>query len=247
MRKRLTTFALTLISVFVLTACGSSSSANQTYGKYTASDIESAMQQTATSLEGISAKEAKQYEDYYSQDKDDDDAAVEADMFKNWAEYRDQAGDFQSFGDFDISKSGKTITATQIMDYSKRDMRLIYVFNASSMEVTSINVELVYTMGETMQKAGLNVLMGLGTVFCMLIIISLIISLFRFIPKIQAHFSGSQPEEKPSEKKHSAPAPVVEAEAADDTELVAVIAAAISAYTGTSTDDFVVRSIKRRY
>ena len=36
-----------------------------------------------------------------------------------------------------------------------------------------------------------------------------------------------------------------EEELADDLELVAVIAAAIAAYTGTSTDDFVVRSIKR--
>ncbi len=32
----------------------------------------------------------------------------------------------------------------------------------------------------------------------------------------------------------------------DDTQLVAVIAAAIAAYEGTSTDDFVVRSIRRR-
>ena len=31
-----------------------------------------------------------------------------------------------------------------------------------------------------------------------------------------------------------------------DTELVAVIAAAIAAYEGTSTDGFVVRSIRRR-
>lgn len=32
----------------------------------------------------------------------------------------------------------------------------------------------------------------------------------------------------------------------DDTELIAVIAAAIAASTGTSTSDFVVRSINRR-
>ena len=35
-------------------------------------------------------------------------------------------------------------------------------------------------------------------------------------------------------------------ELVDDTELVAVIAAAIAAYEGTSTDGFVVRSIRRR-
>ena len=39
-------------------------------------------------------------------------------------------------------------------------------------------------------------------------------------------------------------APVEEVQ--DDLELVAVIAAAIAAATGTSTDGFVVRSIKRR-
>ena len=42
----------------------------------------------------------------------------------------------------------------------------------------------------------------------------------------------------------AAPAPVATAE--DDGELVAVIAAAIAAAEGTSTDGFVVRSIKRR-
>ena len=49
----------------------------------------------------------------------------------------------------------------------------------------------------------------------------------------------------------AAPAPTVaaaveEAEEMDDTELVAVIAAAIAAAEGTTTDGFVVRSIKRR-
>jgi hypothetical protein len=41
-------------------------------------------------------------------------------------------------------------------------------------------------------------------------------------------------------------AAVEEAEEMDDTELVAVIAAAIAAAEGTTTDGFVVRSIKRR-
>ena len=43
-----------------------------------------------------------------------------------------------------------------------------------------------------------------------------------------------------------APAETVEEQLTDDTELVAVIAAAIAAYEGTSTDGFVVRSIRRR-
>jgi sodium pump decarboxylase gamma subunit len=74
-----------------------------------------------------------------------------------------------------------------------------------------------------------------------LIIIIFVISLLGLVPKLL---------EKPAKKEETvaAPvetAPVVEEELADDMELVAVIAAAIAAYEGTSTDGFKVRSIKR--
>lgn len=100
------------------------------------------------------------------------------------------------------------------------------------------------TFGELMARAGLNTLLGMGTVFAVLILISLIISCFRFIPMIQEKFS-----KKAKAPVSAAPVQVQETvqeeEIADDTELVAVIAAAIAAYEGTSTDGFRVRSIKR--
>ena len=48
--------------------------------------------------------------------------------------------------------------------------------------MTSMTVDIHYTMGQILEKAGLNTLLGMGTVFCVLIFISLIISLFKFIP-----------------------------------------------------------------
>ena len=97
------------------------------------------------------------------------------------------------------------------------------------------------------------VLMGLITVF--IVLICLIIYCFNFIPKIQAAFSGkkSEPEEKRETAPAAAPAPVPAApapaaaqELMDDGELVAVIAAAIAASEGTpSPEGFVVRSIRR--
>ena len=161
-------------------------------------------------------------------------------MFKNWAENRDQAGDFQDYGKFTLNKSGKTLTATQILKYSKRDLKLTYVMKAKTMEVTSINIEPVYGLGETMGKAGLNVLMGMGTVFFMLILISILISLFKFIPGSGASVKKPLIDEFLEEDED-------EGEDADDLELVAIVSAAIAASTGSSTDDFVVRSIKRRY
>ena len=108
------------------------------------------------------------------------------------------------------------------------------------------------TVGDSMAKAGLNTLIGMGTVFVVLILISFIISLFGYIPKIQAAFSKKKAsaEATPAPKAAPAPvpAPVVEesVDYSDDLELVAVIAAAIAAYEGeTSTDGFVVRSIRK--
>ena len=76
-------------------------------------------------------------------------------------------------------------------------------------------------------------------------------NLLGFIPKLQKKLSGKgkAAEEKKETPVQAAPAPAVSAPQAagtDDGELAAVIAAAIAASEGTSTDGFVVRSIKRR-
>lgn len=110
--------------------------------------------------------------------------------------------------------------------------------------MTSCTLNLNKSMGELMSKAALNTLIGMGTVFVVLILISLIISCFSLIPKIQAKFSKK---EEPAKAETPTVSTIVEEEEelADDTELVAVIAAAIAAYEGTTTDGFQVRSIKR--
>ena len=98
--------------------------------------------------------------------------------------------------------------------------------------------------------AGINTVICLAVVFAVLIFISFLISLFKYIPKLEAALS------KKDKKTELAENPVVntvsqievkeeEEELSDDLELVAVITAAIAASAGTSTDGFVVRSIRR--
>jgi sodium pump decarboxylase gamma subunit len=109
----------------------------------------------------------------------------------------------------------------------------------------TLNVE--SSFGELMAKAGMNTLLGVGSVFTVLVLIMCIIYLFNFIPKIQDALAKKKTAAAP-EVAAPVAAPVVEEveEEADDLELVAVIAAAIAAYEGqTSTDGFVVRSIKK--
>jgi sodium pump decarboxylase gamma subunit len=126
-------------------------------------------------------------------------------------------------------------------------------------ELTQIVVSTQYSMGELLQKAGMNTLMGMGIVFIVLIFISLIISLFKYLPGSGAR----QQKAKEAAKKAAADAataskapaakpaaPVTSENLMDNKELVAVITAAIYAANAegpaiVSSDRLVVRSIKR--
>ena len=108
-----------------------------------------------------------------------------------------------------------------------------------------MNAEPVYTLAETMKKAALNTVMGILIVFVMLVVMSAVIKCFEVIPKIEKKLKESK--ETAENVKPVATSPVASSNnETDDLQLVAVIAAAIAASTGASTDSFVVRSIKKR-
>lgn len=119
-------------------------------------------------------------------------------------------------------------------------------------------VSAVYTKGELMKQAGMNTLIGMGTVFVVLIFISFIISLFKFLPALLAKkpkITEMKEEKTPAKAEASAPAAMSgDADLMNDAELVAVITAAIYAASGSGTssyagavskDRLVVRSIRR--
>ena len=94
-------------------------------------------------------------------------------------------------------------------------------------------------------------LIGMGVVFLVLIFISFIISLFKYIPGSGAYKKKEQPAAVPAAPAKAEPLPQepVTANSADDGQLIAVITAAIKAYMdqqGVQGDGYVVRSIKRR-
>ena len=103
------------------------------------------------------------------------------------------------------------------------------------------------SMGELMKRAGLNTVMGMGTVFLVLILISIIIYLLGFIGKAQnkGPAAAEAAPEKPAEP-FVMETPAEPEDLTDDFELVAVIAAAIAASEGVPADRLVVRSIRRK-
>lgn len=112
----------------------------------------------------------------------------------------------------------------------------------------------------TMPEALINTALGMGTVFIVLVLISFIIYLLKFIPSLLD--GSSKKQETPAPKAAPVPRPVPKApstpaakpvqQETDDTQLVAVITAAIVAAmeqegTPVAADGLVIRSIKKRY
>lgn len=101
-------------------------------------------------------------------------------------------------------------------------------------------------MKELLIEAGFNTILGMGTVFIMLIVMALIIYCFRIIPVIQKKFAKKEEVLEEAPVKAPVAEPVFAVDETDDLELVAVIAAAIAASEQIPVDSFRVRTIKRR-
>lgn len=103
-----------------------------------------------------------------------------------------------------------------------------------------------------LSKAFSTTLLGMGTVFALLIVISLIISWLRYIPTVLDRLQKPKPTAAaPAASAASDAAGDMQAASGDDRrKLAAVITAAIAAYEAAhgqaaSGDDYVVRNIRR--
>ena len=177
------------------------------------------------------------------------------DGLENWKSALEEIGTFEGTDGVDVKfDDDETIINVHVLgsDHDATvEIILEYDRAQQASQYVSITTNINYSFAELMKKAALNTLIGMGTVFVVLILISLIISCFNIIPKIQ------EKKKKKAEGQAADTTAAVQAdpvvaqiaakeELADDTELVAVIAAAIAAYEGSgSTDGFVVRSIRK--
>jgi len=239
------------VLALALAGCGASKD-NELLERKTQA-VEKDMMTFANSLEkfrGLSDAQVEEYsntiESYKrSNQMTEDQAKVNEDIIKDWHEIEGDLGKFQDYGEFEFDSAGKTYTATLNLKYANRDAKLVYVISKKDFTVTGANIEMIYTLGEKMSKAGLNTVTGILIVFFMLVFMCVVIYAFNIIAYIQ---------EKYNRKKEQTKIEITSLEGSDDSEekevddkeLIAVIAAAIAASTNQSTDDFVVRSIRRR-
>ena len=97
---------------------------------------------------------------------------MEADTFatalEGWKASLEECGDYESHKDYEFEASSTGVTVTAPATFSDRSADLEFVFD-ENMTLESFTVNAHYGMSEILEKAGLNTLLGMGTVFLSLI------------------------------------------------------------------------------
>ncbi len=193
--------------------------------------------------------------------------------YKTYLE-NDTLGDFVEVTDSSIKNVKSGYRAEVTGKFEKTDLKLTVLFKEimGSPTPTELTFALAgndnKSLGEKLKTAGFNTLIGLTTVFLILILISFLISLFKYVPALEKAYRGWEKKRETEKRKRLETGKKAEPEnknvaimavdhvttqieqkeeneRIDREELVAVITAAICAATGASSDGFVVRSIKK--
>ena len=173
------------------------------------------------------------------------DADVFVSMLDSWMAAEVECGEYISHGDYEVEVKSSGVVVSTLAEYEEREATISFSFGEDD-RVSSLDVSAKFAIGEILTKAGLNTLLGMGTVFTVLIFLAFVISTMKYIPAILDKLTKKEAASAPAAPALVAEAPAVEENLVDDLELIAVITAAIAAQEGTSTDGFVVRSIRRR-
>lgn len=164
-----------------------------------------------------------------------------------YVKVKEEAGEFVEIKDIHFELLDNEAKGTAVCAFANREVKVNAVFNNKSI-IQTISFSPEYSLGEIAEKAGMNTLIGMGTVFIILIFIAFIISLLKFVnPEVRNKSKKKEATSTSEVVDTTSVAAANEVDLTDDLELVAVITAAIAQYEGaTSTDGFVVRQIIRR-
>ena len=250
--KKINLVLALLLSVVCLTACGQASDSAESALPFTSADAEQQISSICNIMEKVLQEDVESQMETISASYGEDVAAEVSSAVYTYQDALEEVGNYRGVveGSGKVEGTEKEYTLTAEIIGTQRNAEVSLLVTEDTLYYPTVTVNPVYTLGEKMEKAGLNTLLGMGTVFAVLLLIMAIIYLFGIIPKIEK----SMAEKKAATQTSSASgavdktiAQIVEKEElSDDLELVAVIAAAIAASSGAqSTDGFVVRSIRR--
>ena len=187
----------------------------------------------------------------------DDTTMATVKMLRNWYSMKDSCGEFQGIEEYTADMTDNVITLDLVAKYAQAlkdnatvNVKFTYDLNSN---VSLMRWDLTDSFQTSIKRAALNTVIGLGTVFIVLMFLAFVIGQIHWVPDIlDGKKKSKEAAEAAARTAAPAPAPAVQevveeaAEETDDLELVAVITAAIAASEQAPADGFVVRSIRRR-
>ncbi len=165
--------------------------------------------------------------------------------------FEEKHGGLASASVLDVSEKEHGYDARVLMNGNDGQMMVLTVEYNESVEPVKTKIEDYAddskdSVGSRLGKAAGNIVIGLGTVFVILVVLTLIISSFRLLQKKEKPAPADAAPAKDATPAAAEAKPAVEAvPAGDPNELIAVITAAIASLDDAPTDGFKVRSIKR--
>lgn len=244
--KKIAGLMLVVICAFAFSACGKEE--EDGFQRITAEMAENCEAVSQSAVESLASFDEATLEAYKENRDDFTRLAVE-----EWAEQTATLGAYKEMGEpeSEVNHDEGQVTVKIPATFENNAGEITVVFNYNKdydqMVPAYMTISEEETFAGNMAGAGINTVMGVGTVFLVLIFLIVVISLFKYVNLI-----GAKKDEKPVQTAPKAvpapapaPAPKAEENLVDDLELVAVISAAIAASENTSTDSFVVRSIKK--
>ena len=257
-KKAILCFSLAL-SVLMLGACGSSEVVNMPLDPSVKSSLEQSVEQFAQELYSETPDQLQARLTSAKKSKDN----VTYNGLTNYINSGDRLGAYQNIISVDATTKGEEYSIVVEAQFEKRTLELTLGLSESG-EITEMTFNPHYSIAEEVEDAGGNLLVGMGTVFIVLIFISWLISLFKYIPALEEKFKKKPAKAATPAASKATPAPAVTVapaaqSAVSGAELQAVIAAAIAAYEADETNagngftagptlnnGLVIRSIRRR-
>ena len=195
--KRMLLVLCMAVCFFALSACGSAS--------------EEAVEPISPEIEQTMSDGAKSYLEQFASYSDEDLAAQlkQAEKQKNtviesaissWTSSKDDLGKMGEIQSVTVERADDdSYTAVVQASFEKRNLTFsltaeesVSSYGGTSLVPTELSFVVNYSFGEKMEKAALNTLMGMGTVFLVLIFISLIISSFKKVNEIEANVKAKK-------------------------------------------------------
>lgn len=119
---------------------------------------------------------------------------------ESWKGVKDELGAYSSIVSQDVEKDGDVVTISTVAQFEKAKADVVLMLDLGQQMYTSMTYSVQYSLADNMQRAGMNTLMGIGIVFLMLVFLSFVIGLFKYIEKFQ-NVARRKPQRKHRKQK----------------------------------------------